>query len=156
MYRICGVSLVLAAAAFAQDFRQPTVVFVCEHGSAKSVIAVAHFNRLAEQRGLPYRAISRGVHPDSEIPANIRNGLLSDGLKVNASKPVLLDDDDMLRAERVVTLSCQLPESKSLDRAKRINWPDLPAVSDGYAQARSAIVSKIEDLLATLAKAQKK
>src|SRR5947209_2720209 len=28
----------------------PTVLFVCEHGAAKSVIAAAEFNRLAEQR----------------------------------------------------------------------------------------------------------
>src|SRR5690242_15420164 len=45
-----------------------TILFVCEHGSAKSVIAAAHFKRLAEQRGLPHRAIARGINPDPEIP----------------------------------------------------------------------------------------
>lgn len=44
-----------------------TVLFVCEHGSAKSVVAAAHFNRLAEQRGLPFHAISRGTAPDEEM-----------------------------------------------------------------------------------------
>jgi len=45
--------LLLATAALAQSTSiQPesmlqTVVFVCEHGAAKSVIAAAHFNRLA-------------------------------------------------------------------------------------------------------------
>ncbi len=28
--------------------RAPVVVFVCEHGAAKSIVAAAHFNRLAE------------------------------------------------------------------------------------------------------------
>jgi hypothetical protein len=38
---------------------EPTVVFVCEHGAAKSVIATAYFNKLARDRGLPYRATFR-------------------------------------------------------------------------------------------------
>lgn len=28
-----------------------TVLFVCEHGAAKSVIAAAHFNKIAKERG---------------------------------------------------------------------------------------------------------
>lgn len=31
----------------------PAVMFVCEHGAAKSVIATAYFNKLAAERGLP-------------------------------------------------------------------------------------------------------
>jgi arsenate reductase len=140
----------------AEDIRPRTVVFVCEHGSAKSVIAAAHFNRMAEERGLPYRAISRGVHPDSEIPPTIKTGLLSDGLKASAWTPTLISDDDIRRAERVVTLSCELPKSKSLDTRKVVDWPNLPAVSNGYQEARAAIVTRIEELLGALAKARKK
>ena len=35
------------------------VVFVCEHGAAKSVLAAIEFNRMAEARGAPMRAIFR-------------------------------------------------------------------------------------------------
>jgi hypothetical protein len=35
---------------------QPAIVFVCEHGAAQSLIATAYFNKLAAERGLPYRA----------------------------------------------------------------------------------------------------
>ena len=49
-----------------------TVVFVCEHGSAKSVIAAAHFNHLAAEKGLPYRAIARGCAPQKVRPAASR------------------------------------------------------------------------------------
>jgi protein-tyrosine-phosphatase len=41
-----------------------TIIFVCEHGAAKSVIAAAYFNRFAEQRGLNLRAAARGTNPD--------------------------------------------------------------------------------------------
>jgi arsenate reductase len=37
------------------------VVFVCEHGAAKSVIAAAYFNKLAKERNLPYEAVCRGM-----------------------------------------------------------------------------------------------
>jgi hypothetical protein len=51
------VALHLAHAADAVSPR--TVTFVCEHGVAKSVIAAAHFNRLAAAANLNYRAVAR-------------------------------------------------------------------------------------------------
>ena len=79
---VLGVGLL----AYAQE-PAPTIVFVCEHGSAKSVIAAAHFNRLAEEKGLPYRAVSRGVQPDEAIPDGVKSGLRGDGLDVSSWKP---------------------------------------------------------------------
>jgi protein-tyrosine-phosphatase len=134
----------------AQSLQPSTIVFVCEHGSAKSVIATVHFNRIAEARGLPYRAISRGVHPDAEIPGNIKAGLLGDGFNVSNWTPKLISDDDQRQAARVVTLACELPKSKSLDVSKVIDWPSIPPVSSGYQEARAAIVEKIEELLKKL------
>jgi len=40
------------------------VVFVCEYGAAKTVIAAAYFNKMATEQGLAYRAITRGTAPD--------------------------------------------------------------------------------------------
>lgn len=45
-----------------QERASGTVVFVCEHGTAKSLIAREWFNRLAAQRGIAARAVSRGVN----------------------------------------------------------------------------------------------
>jgi len=82
------------------------VLFVCEHGSAKSVIAAAHFNRLASEKGLPYRAITRGVNPDQEISSRIVSGLAGDGLDVSGWKPQKVSDADVDNADRVITLAC--------------------------------------------------
>jgi len=57
-----------------------TIVFVCLHGSVKSQMAAAHFNRIASERGLPFTAISRGIEVDTSIPTRIRDGLNLDGL----------------------------------------------------------------------------
>jgi hypothetical protein len=44
-----AILLLAVTTASGQDRQVQTILFVCEHGSAKSVIAAAHFNRLAEQ-----------------------------------------------------------------------------------------------------------
>ena len=133
-----------------QNDQTRTIVFVCEHGSAKSVIAAAHFNRIAESKRIPYPAISRGIHPDAEIPRNIKDGLLADSLDVSGWTPTMIGDSDIRRADRVITLACELPKSKSAAASKLIDWNNIPAVSDGYAEARAAIVQNIEQLLQTL------
>jgi hypothetical protein len=46
---------------------KPTVVFVCEHGSAKSVIAAVEFKRMAKENGLDVNVLTRGTNPDPEI-----------------------------------------------------------------------------------------
>jgi protein-tyrosine-phosphatase len=123
----------------------PVVLFVCEHGSAKSVVAAAHFNRLASERNLAVRAISRGTDPDEEIAPGALKGLRADGLELNREKPERLSEDDLTGAVRIVTF-CQLPESYSETGAVE-QWDDMPPVSEDYNKARDAIVGRITGLL---------
>jgi protein-tyrosine-phosphatase len=127
-----------------------TVVFVCEHGSAKSVIAAAHFNRLAAEKGLPYRAVARGTNPDEKIPAAVSKGLAGDGLTVSGWQPSRVSIDDVQKAVRTVTLATELPRSIPVARAKLTEWNDVPAVSENYAAAREAIVRHLTELLGQL------
>ena len=78
----------------------PTVLFVCEHGSAKSVVAAAHFNRLAAAEGVAARAISRGTDPDAELAPAARSGLERDGLPTSEIVPRALEQGDLDSAER--------------------------------------------------------
>jgi len=127
------------------------VLFVCEHGSAKSVIATGHFNRIAAERGLAVRAISRGTNPDAAIPEVIRTGMLADGLNVAQWKPKLVTAGDVRDAKRVVTLACELPRDNRVPPQKLEQWNDIPPVSNGYDAARRAIVDHIDRLLKSLA-----
>src|SRR5438128_12473611 len=56
------------------------VLFVCLHGSAKSLIAAEHFNRIAAARGLGARATSAGTEPDDAIPPHVIPGLPAGGI----------------------------------------------------------------------------
>src|SRR3954465_243484 len=102
---ICSLAVipsypVLAGQQSADATDKKTILFVCEHGSAKSIIAAAHFNDMAARNGLPYRAIARGAHPDKEIPPYITSGLAAEGLNILGWQPKLLAEDDALRSDR--------------------------------------------------------
>ena len=48
-------------------FKTPTVLFLCPHGAAKSVLASAYFERMAKERGLNVRVESAGTDPDPTV-----------------------------------------------------------------------------------------
>jgi arsenate reductase len=130
--------------------QQKMVVFVCEHGAAKSVVAAAHFNRLARERRLPFRAISRGTVPDPGVPEFVRNGLKADGAPVAPSfVPARVTPGDAAGAVRVVTFDVKLPEDVKPHQAT--NWTGVPNFSDGYGPARADIRARVEALLRQLA-----
>ena len=145
--------LLVAATALAQsastqpEVNSSTVVLVCEHGAAKSVIAAAHFNRLASQSNLPYRAVARGTKPDDAVAPAVRTGLAAEGLDVSISRPKAVSDEDIARAGRVVSLATDLLERKPSVKPKLLEWNDIPPVSENYTASRAAIVSEVEKLV---------
>ena len=77
IYVVLGGVLWAGAIGRAEQGSTPTpnVVFVCEHGAAKSVIATAYFNKIAAERGLPYRAQFRGTDPQAALSVKVVEGL---------------------------------------------------------------------------------
>ncbi len=124
----------------------PTVLFVCLHGSAKSLIALEHFRRLAQQRGVHVQADWAGIEPDAEIPPKVVQSLLGDGIDVRGRRPRQVTRTDLERASRVVTFGCELGTLESPGLARE-RWDDVPAVSEGYKPARDIIVSRLPGLL---------
>ena len=70
-----------------------TVLFVCLHGAAKSVLAAADFERLARARGLDALAESAGTEPDPEIAPRVLAELRAEGvdLRGRTALPGLAD-----------------------------------------------------------------
>ena len=64
-----------------------TVVFVCLHGSAKSLMAAEYFRRLAAQRSVTIDVTSAGIDPSPEVPPSVVTGLLEDGIDVRGYRP---------------------------------------------------------------------
>jgi arsenate reductase (thioredoxin) len=124
-----------------------TILFVCEHGSAKSVVAAAHFNRIATDRGLSLRAIARGTVPEPEMAPAAVKGLLGDRLSPADPAPTKLTQSDLDTAVRVVAFCDLPPDLKPATPIKR--W-DVPPVSTEYDRSREAMLKLIEELLVEL------
>jgi arsenate reductase (thioredoxin) len=125
------------------------VLFVCEHGAAKSVIAAARFNKRAQDKKIPYRAIAKGTDPQEELSEAALKGLQADGLAASPARPERLTAADVAAASRVVTLGCDI--SKVAPAAHAESWADVPPPSQGgYAATRDAIDRHMDALLAEL------
>jgi protein-tyrosine-phosphatase len=131
----------------------PTVVFVCEHGAAKSVIATAYFNKMAEERGLRARAIYRGVNPDAALSTAALKGLRDDGLPVPTERPSRIADGDVDSARVIFAIGCTLPP-RAVASGKADNWNDVPG-DQGYAAMRDAVKKHVERLVANLVEKQR-
>jgi arsenate reductase len=142
------VTLVPAAADGQANVRPaaatPAVVFVCEHGAAKSVIATAYFNKLAAERGLPYRATFRGTTPQEALSVRAVAGLKADGIAIPDGAPTAIGDADIARATHIFAIGCTLPVS-AVSSGKSKDWSDVQ--DDSYAAQRDAIVRHVKELL---------
>ena len=125
------------------------IVFVCEHGAAKSILAAAHFNKLAGEKGLNLQAVARGTNPDQALSPQVVIGLHKDGLAPTESVPRKLSLADAESAQRVVTF-CELPVEYQ-DKAVIERWDGVPPVGENYEQARDAILERINKLINNLA-----
>ena len=145
------VALPASGQSVQSNHLSPTVLFICEHGAAKSVIAASWFDKLAKERGLKHRATFRGTHPDPTLASAAVKGLSEDGMNTSGLKPQLVTEQDLQSAAAVVTLGCELP-GKDAIAGKLTDWKDLPSPSQDYDAARTDIVKRVRALVDELAK----
>jgi arsenate reductase (thioredoxin) len=125
--------------------RDRAVIFVCEHRAAKSVIATAYFNRLAGERGLPYRATFRGTTPQDNLSVRAVEGLKADGVPNPTGKPAIADKD-VVDATHIFAIGCTSPDNDRRS-GKAADVPD----GQCYGPMRDAIVRHVKQLLDELA-----
>jgi protein-tyrosine-phosphatase len=129
-----------------------SVVFVCEYGSKKSLLAASYFNRFAAAEKLPFRAVSRGLDPDPEVPEWIQSRLVAEGFDTSeALRPLKLSTEDVAAAGVLVSFSANVPSGAA---GSVRDWGDIPPLSEDYAHARDAIVTRVRDLVRELAEAR--
>lgn len=127
------------------------VLFVCEHGNVKSLMAATYFNQLAAQRGLPFHAIARGKAPDSDsAPPAIAAALRAEGFDVSSFHPAAVTAADLEASVQVVTIGTSLMEGLQADPAKAARWDDVPAASEDFAAASAALKGHVAQLVERL------
>jgi hypothetical protein len=121
-----------------------TILFVCHHGAAKSVLAGSYFNQLAGQIGLDARAIARGTEPDSDVAPRVRDDV---GASLCVERPTRLMPADVAEADLLVSFDLAEPD---LGAAPDRSWNSLPPLSGDFELGRAAILGRVVALLAEL------
>jgi arsenate reductase len=127
------------------------VLFVCEHGAAKSVIASAYFNKLALEKGLHYTSGFRGIAMDTALSPAAAKGLQKDGFSTQQWRPARVTQEDINGTSVLITFDCTLPKEMIVAPVV-YQWQALPAVSENYDSAREEIKKRVEELLIGLQK----
>lgn len=119
---------------------KPAVLFVCPHGAAKSGLAAAYFQHLAELRGLPYTAVCAGTEPDSAFNSAVVAWLQGQGLPLPAGAPRRLTAGDLAVAFRAVALGYELDTQAT---HAVLDWSHFPPLSVDFDAGRAAIETRV-------------
>jgi L-amino acid N-acyltransferase YncA/protein-tyrosine-phosphatase len=91
---------------------RPLVLFVCRHNTGRSQMAEAYLRALA---GDAIEAASAGTiaadHPDLGVVA----AMAEHGIDISTARPKLLDDGIAARADRVITMGCDVEGVARID-----------------------------------------
>ena len=125
------------------------VLFLCPHAAAKSVLAAAYFNQLAEQEGLAMQADAAGTEPDAQVSPAVVEALKTEGIDVSRHQPRRVTDIDLTDADYVISLGCDSSQLQPLSSPFE-QWDDIPLISRDLPGAREAIRARVEHLFAEL------
>ncbi len=126
-----------------------TILFVCPHGAAKSVMAAAYFQQLADQHHLDYQALCGGTDPDAVVAPRVADLLRSEGVAFSTQPPRKPTADELESAERIISLGCtDIELGVTADRVE--HWDDVPAPSQNFTGSRDAIFAHVESLINTI------
>jgi arsenate reductase len=144
-----------ATQARSNTAKPPTVLFMCPHGAAKSVLASAYFQRLAKERGLNVRVTSAGTDPDAQVSSAVARHLENNGYEVPVTKPRLATAQDMATADVVISIGCDLKDLPA-PRGMLVTWDDVPSPSEELQRADEKIRQRVTELVDELVRKQQK
>src|SRR6266536_3428963 len=84
------------------------VLFVCVHNAGRSVMAEAMFNELADGRA---EAVSAGTEPQGAPHPEVVYAMRELGIDVSSHLGLMLTDDMVASADRVITMGCAVDEA---------------------------------------------
>ena len=129
----------------------PTVLFMCPHGAAKSVLASTYFQRLAKERGLNVRVTSAGTEPDPTVAPAVAAHLRKQGYTVPSEAPRKASNEDLATADVVISIGCDL-SGLPAPKGKLLMWDEVPSPSQDFAGADEAIRKRVVALIEELAR----
>jgi arsenate reductase (thioredoxin) len=126
-----------------------TLLFLCPHGAAKSIMAAAYCRQLVAQHGLDLDVTSAGTEPDAAVAPAVVELLRTEGLDVAHDRPRAVSRAELAAAFRVISMGCDVgdlaPPGTIVEQ-----WNDLPSPSQDLIAARDVIYAHVERLISEL------
>jgi protein-tyrosine-phosphatase len=126
-----------------------TILFLCPHNAAKSVLAAAYCQHLAAQCGLEVQVTSAGTEPDATASPDVVALLRTEGLDVAHHRPRHVTREELGAAFRVISMGCDVSHLAPPGTLVE-HWDDVPSPSQHLAQARDVIYTYVERLVEEL------
>lgn len=98
--------------------RVPEALFICVGNAARSQMAEAFFNQLAQGRA---RAVSAGTRPEARVAPAAVAVMRELGIDISGQRPKPLTAEIIEQADRVISLGCGVAESCPVELGARID-----------------------------------
>jgi protein-tyrosine-phosphatase len=126
---------------------KPFVLFVCRHNTGRSQMAEAYLRQLS---GDSVEVASAGTIAAERPDPGVVALMAEDGVDISAARPKLLDPVVAQRADRIITMGCDVEGVPRIDA----DWglPDPKGQPpERVREIRDMVKQKVSDLLTTLA-----
>jgi arsenate reductase len=124
----------------------PFVLFVCRHNTGRSQMAEAYLRHFAGDR---VEVASAGTIAADEPHQGVVTAMADDGIDISAARPKLLDPAVAQRADRIITMGCDVEGVAHIDE----DWglPDPKGQPpERVREIRDAVKAKAKALAQTL------
>jgi len=123
-----------------------TILFMCPHNAAKSVMAAAYCQQMTAAQQPGWHILTAGTEPDDESAAAVVALLRSEGLAVTAQKPHRVTEAELAAADWIVSMGCDLTGLVPPDTAV-VHWDDIPPPSQDLLGAKQTIINHLVEFL---------
>lgn len=124
----------------------PFVLFVCRHNTGRSQMAEAYLRYLG---GDAIQVASAGTEAADVPNAGVVAAMAEDGIDISAARPKLLDANVVHRADRIITMGCDVQGVARIDD----DWglPDPKGQPpERVREIRDRVKAKVRALLAEM------
>jgi len=133
----------------------PTVLFVCNHNSARSQMAESFMSRLSRDRGLSVRIRSAGTRPTAKINPIAQKVMEEIGISMEGRRPKMISQDLVDMADIIITMGCTVdndvcPSGFHVDEDWGLDDPAGQPI-ERVREIRDTIRSRVDNLLDAMA-----